>query len=171
MIHGTANAERECDQRIVNGLILARVNIYGAAEICGNPIEKRKLLEKIFDMNIKLKSPGFGAAWKNKVGPVLLAPHKCFEIFPGLGIVHINHGIESRPNKQGEICGKTQRTDDNSQKPELGVAPRRSQNEQPDDDCPGQECGDREGKNNRQKRIESETENHEHLMLEWSVFH
>ena len=171
VVHSTADAERERDQRIVNNLIPAHINIYGAAKICGNPIKKRKLLEKIFDKNIKLKSPGFGAAWKNKVDPVLLTPHKCFEIFPGLGIVHINHGIETRSNKQGEICGKTQRADDNAQKPELGRAPLRSQNEQPDDDSPSQKCGDPDGENNRQKRIEGKPHDHEHLVFERSIFH
>ena len=101
----------------------------------------------------------------------MLTPHKCFEIFPGLGIVHIDHGIETRPNKKGEVRGKTQRTDNNSQKPELGIAPRRSQNEQPDDNSTRQKCSNREGKNNRQKRIESQPHDHEHLMLEWPIFH
>ena len=81
--------------------------------------------------------------------PVLLTPQKCFEILPGLGIVHIDHGIETRTNKKGEIRGKTQRTDENAQKPELGIAPIRSQNEQPDDNSTRQDCGNADGKNNR----------------------
>ena len=90
-------------------------------------IVKRELLEEIFDVDVELIGPEFSPAGENAVDAVLLAGQEGFEIFEGLGIVHIHERIQARADVKHHVGGISEDDHPRGAKPESRMTPGRTQ--------------------------------------------